>query len=102
MPVNNHWTIDVSTLPLKRINAAIPETIDYSSLDETQRRSLLQGTKQGSQILVRADAAQMPFPDEFFDLVLADLFFGSSPSAQEHQIITDVARVTKRGGQSLL
>jgi ubiquinone/menaquinone biosynthesis C-methylase UbiE len=49
----------------------------------------------------QADARQIPFPDESFDLVFSSHLLGHIPLEQKQDVIKEIYRVTKAGGFSL-
>lgn len=48
-----------------------------------------------------AHLAQLPFPDETFDLVLSSDVLGHIPTSQKNAVLGDIYRVLKKGGRTL-
>jgi SAM-dependent methyltransferase len=102
IPVRNHWTIDISNLPLQRIKKSLPKTVFFDNLPAQKQQALLQGEPAENQILLKQDAKDMPVPNGFFNIVMTDLLFGSVGSDTEKQILKEIGRVMKPDGQFIM
>jgi SAM-dependent methyltransferase len=78
--VKSHATIDLSTIPLRRI-----QMLDNSSSN-----------------VYCADIARLPFPDGQFDLLVTDQLFGSNSRDFELSMLNEVHRVAKSGAQLVM
>ena len=49
----------------------------------------------------QADVKKMPFPDGYFDIVFSTDVLGHIPSEEKDEVLSEVFRVTRRGGFSI-
>ncbi len=64
----------------------------------------LRSLKNAKQIYFRvacADAAKLPFPKDFFDLVVSSDFFGHVPAENKDAVLEEINRVLKPGGKTV-
>ncbi len=99
--VRNHTTIDFSLLPLRRIKHTVPEASLVEKRNFNERNFYT--TKQPQKnVLLHGDASTIALPDGSQDIVMTDLFFGSTTDETEKNVLNNVARMTRNGGQLLM
>ncbi len=100
--VKNQWTVDISKLPLKRIRRLIPNTEFINELSQLNKEKIYRGIIGGKQILLNDDIRSSEVPENHFNLVLTDLFFGSSPRQVEEKILRSICLKLKNKGKLVL